>query len=463
MTDLDRTIPPTPGRLRPFRLPDVERSRLRNGLELYTATLSRLPLVTTVLTLEAGESRVPGDRPGLAFMAGQALQGGTALRSGEELAEALEGLGAALRVGTGWDSTSLALTCHADRLREALSLVAEIVLEPSFPEVEVTRVRNQRLAAIRQRRMTPGGFANDMLSYFLYPQGHVYGRPLAGTASSVAPLDRGALQEWTSTQFLAPGAGLVTVGDVDPGEVARLAEELLGGIPAGDRQAVKPPPGESRFSGLRIVVVDRPGAVQSEIRLGHVGISMTHPDYFRLKIFNTVLGGAFTSRLMLSLREEHGFTYGVRSGFRHRRGPGPFTISAAVGTDVTADAVREARVELEGLLQDGPTEEEAQAARDFLAGVFPLQFETSYRIASRLSELVVFGLPDDHFSTYRDRIRSVTSQDALAAGRRALGDGSLTAVVVGDASAVAGPLEALGLGPVDVVSEDEVPPFYSQD
>jgi zinc protease len=206
----------------------------------------------------------------------------------------------------------------------------------------------------------------------------------------------------------------------------------------------------SNLEGGRVAVVDRPGAVQSEIRIGQVGVPRSTSLFFPLKVFNAVLGGAFTSRLMLNLREKQGFTYGVRSGFSFRRQAGPFTISTAVATEVTAPAVQEAMSELTHLLEGGPTEEEASRARDFIAGVFPLRFETTGQVASRLGELFVYDLPEDFFSTYRDRIREVTPETALDAGRTVLDPSRMVVTVVGDAEKIRGPLEELPFGPVEI-------------
>jgi len=181
-----------------------------------------------------------------------------------------------------------------------------------------------------------------------------------------------------------------------------------------------------------------------------VGQARSTPQYFPLRVLNTVLGGAFTSRLNLNLREEHGFTYGVRSRFLVRRGAGPWCVSTAVSTDVTADAVREAVFEITALVAEGPTEEEVDAARDYLAGVFPLELETTAQIAARIAELLVYDLPDDYYADYRDRIRSVTLEEACEAARDCIRPDEMTVVVGGDAEEVQGPLDELGWGPVTV-------------
>jgi len=460
MSGVMRDSPPSPGKLRTFSLPPVSGEPLQNGLGLRVVQLSRLPLVSTLLVLDAGESQASAGSEGVGALAGLTLQGGTRRREAEALAEALEGIGAALSVGTGWDSTTLGLTCHADRLEEAWSLLAELVLEPTFPEDEIALVRDRRLATLQQRRMSPGSLADDMFSHYVFSEESAYARPVGGTVGSLASMGSDVVGGWWQDRFFPAGASLIVVGDVDPGEMRGKATDAFGAWSAAGTERSAPPEVGARAQVHSIVVVDRPGAVQSEIRIGGVGVSRSFPETIPLKVFNAILGGVFTSRLNLNLREENGFTYGVRAGFAQRRAAGPFTIGAAVGSDVTAAAVRETHAELNRLLQDGPTRDEVASVRDFLAGIFPLQMETASRIASQLSQQVVYDLPDDYLATYRDRIREVEVDSALAAGRKALDPTAFTTLVVGDAAIVVPDLEALDLGPLQVVGEDALPPFY---
>lgn len=448
---LDRSNAPESGSVRSFDFPQVLTSDLPNGLELKIARMTRVPLVTVTVALDAGEALLPDASGGLAVLSGEGLEGGSAKLSGPELAEALEGIGTGLSVRTGWDATTASLTCLAERMEEAVALLAEAVLRPAFPEEEVDRFQKQRLAAIRQRQMDPGSLADDAAAHFFYSASAPYHRPLAGSHESVEGLGKEEIRSFVSDHYKPSGAGMVVVGDVEVSEVEALARAHFGdwsGGPGGRPGAASSP----RFTERRVVVVDRPGSVQSEIRIGQVGVSRSTPHFFPLKIFNTVLGGAFTSRLMLNLREEQGYTYGVRSHFSLRRSAGPFGISMAVATEVTADAVREALAELEGLLEDGPTEQEVERARDYIAGVFPLHLETTGQVAARITELQIYDLPDDFFGTYRGRIRGVTPEAALAAGRETLRPRELVVVVAGDAKGIQEPLEDLGFGPVEVVS-----------
>jgi predicted Zn-dependent peptidase len=449
--EFDRSRVPAPGPVRSFDFPPVRSTSLSNGLALRIAKVPRLPLVTVTVVLDAGEALLDDASSGLAVLSGTALEGGSEGLTGPEMAEALENIGTNLSIHTGWDATTISLTFVAERMEEAMGLLAEALLRPAFPDDEVARFRDQRLAAIRQRRMDPGDLADDAAAHFFFSDQVPYHRPLAGLPESVEGVGPQEVRGFVHQHYHPEGAGLVVVGDMEPAEAEEFAETRFGDWRVGPapRRSIA---AEPRFREGRVIIVDRPESVQSEIRIGQVGTSRSTPHYFPLSIFNTVLGGAFTSRLMLNLRERQGFTYGVRSRFALRRDRGPFGISTAVGTEVTAPAVREALAELHALLDEGPTEEEVARARDFIAGVFPLGLETTGQVAARIGELLVYDLPDDYFATYRDQIRSVSREDALEAGRAVLRPSELVTVVVGDADKVKGPLEKLGIGPVEVSS-----------
>lgn len=454
MTPVDRTRPPEEGPIRDFAFPAVDRRALSTGLDLRVARVSRLPVVSVNLFVRAGEAALGDGAAGLAVLAGDALEGGTRRRSGTDLAEALERIGARLGVATGWEGTSVSLSCLAERLEAGMRLLAEAVLEPDFPEAEVARARDQQVAEIRQRLKDPGSLASDEAARRIFAPGVPYARRQEGTLATVGALGRDHLRGFAEAWF-RPGRGaLVVAGDVDGGEMEEMASACFGAWtgapPAGDAFEVEP-----RTRERRIWVVDRPGSVQSEIRVAHVGAARSDPDAFPLSVLNTLLGGAFTSRLNLNLRERNGFTYGVRSRFSMRARPGSFQVQTAVGTDVTAPAVREVLAELVGLVEGGPTVEEVEASRDYIAGVFPLRLESVAQVAGRITEQVIYGLEDDYHATYRDRIRSVTVESAWEAGRRHVRPAEAQIVVVGDASAVATALEGLSLGPVEVVAPPE--------
>lgn len=453
MSELDRSRPPARGTFSDFDFPPIDRRALPTGLDLRVALLHRLPVVSLSLFIRAAESALSERAAGLAVVTAEAIEGGTKKRSGSDLAEALEGIGARMSTSAGWEGTSLSLSCLADRLPEALAIVAEAVLEPSFPDDEVARVREQKLAAIRQREMDPGSLATDAAYETYFAAGVPYARRVDGTTEAISGVGSADMLGYADANYRPGRGGLVVAGDVDAGEVRAMALDHFGdwtGAPA----TLPDFDVEPRTRERQVRIVDRPGSVQSEIRIGHVGVARTDPDYYALSIANMVLGGMFTSRLNLNLREWHGFTYGVRSRFAFRTSPGPFQVSTAVGNDVTAAAIREIMLELTRMADEGPTDEEVVAARDYAAGIFGLQLETAGQVATRASQLIVYGLPDDHFDRYRERMRSVAVEEAAAAARRHIRPAEAQIVLVGDADAVASDIEALGLGPVELVRRE---------
>ena len=438
--------PPGPGPVTPFAFPPVHAARLDAGLEVRTARRHGVPLVTALLVMDAGEATVAGPRAGLAVLSGKALHGGTVHRSAVELACALEDMGTHLATSTGWDSTVVSLTCAVDRFPRALRLLSEVVLTPGYPGEEVERTREQQLGGIRQRRMYPAQLATAAAARFFFAEGTTYGRPMAGTEGTVAGLERTHVTDYAASRYRPHGAALIVAGDVAKVEVTDLAAECFGSW-RGRATTVEATAGP-RFGERRIVIVHRPGAVQSELRIGHASVPRATPDFFPLIVLNSVLGGAFTSRLNLNLREDKGFTYGVSSRFLLRRAGGMFRIATAVATEVTAAAVREVLAETEALVASGPTPAEVRGARDYLAGIFPLSMETTAQVASGIARVFVHGLSADHHARFRERVRAVKVEDVARAARSRLHPDALTVVVAGDADRVAPELEPLG--PVEV-------------
>jgi zinc protease len=453
MSVLDRSTPPASGSLRDFSFPAVDRKELANGLDLRVARMNRLPMVNVSLFMRASEDALSSDRAGLAVLTADALEGGTKKRSGSELAESLERIGARVSASAGWEGTTVGISCLADRLPEAFAIMAEAVREPSFPEGEVRRALDQQLATIRQRQMDPGALATDSARAAYFAPDVPYVRAVDGTVASIEAMSRDTLRGYVEANYRPEGGGLVVVGDVEVDEVAEMVMTHFGDW-TGSPSHVADFEVEPATTFRRVILVHRPGAVQSEVRIGHVGTSRSTPDYYPLSIANMVLGGMFTSRLNLNLREENGFTYGVRSRFTFRSSPGPFQISTAVGNDVTAPAVREAMSELTKMAEAGPTEDEVSAARDYAAGVFGLQLETSGQVATRVNQLLIYGLADDHYDRYRDDVRAVTADAAKAAAATHMRPMEAQIVVVGDAEVIGQPLEELALAPVQVVGAD---------
>lgn len=454
MSSFDRSVIPAPGEIRPLAFPTIERSRLENGLAVLAARHGDLPLVTAELVIDAGAAGDPPRKAGLAHLVMNALETGAGERSGDQIARELEHLGVELEAEATWDALSIRITVPRQRLEPALELFAEIVRHPTFPAAEVERLRDEQLATILQRRKDPRALANDMAAHFIFDPDVPYARPLIGTTAAVEGLTRDDLEAFHRTHFLPNASTLIMTGEIDAETATALADQYFGEWPGG--QPVTPEfeviPGVDTST---IFVVDRPGSVQSEIRIGDVGVARSHEDYFPILVMNTLLGGAFTSRLNMSLRERHGFTYGAHSGFIFRRRPGPFLIQTAVGTEVTAPAVREAFREIAALRDNGATEEEVASARDYLRGILPLRLQTTDQLAARIADLVIFGLPDDYFEHYRDEIAAVTPADVHRVAREHLRIDRLAVIVVGDAGEIAEPLGELGIAKVEIHEVEE--------
>ena len=447
-----RSGPPPSGDIRPYEFPEVVRRRLGNGMSVRVAPKVSFPLVTAMVVLKAGETASPGGRAGLASLTADALEGGTRSLPERELARSMAEIGASFGAATGWDSSTVAVSCLAEYLPRALELLAGMVRAPAFEVAGFDRRKAQRLAAARQRLMNPAALASDAHARFMYREGDTYARPAGGTAASLEGIRVADARAFAAEFHGAGAATLVLVGDVEPDEAVASAERFLGGWEPGSAVVPDPRAGP-RVRERTFHVVDRPGAVQSEVRVGHPGIARAAPDYLPLRIANLVLGGSFSSRLNLNLRERHGYTYGVRSSFAARKGPGPFAVSAAVETGVTGAAVAEVLREIERMAEQGPTAEEVESATGYLAGVFPLRLETTGQLASRIAGAVVHDLPPDYDRRYRDRVRAVTHEEAAQAAHRRLRPGELCVVAAGDAEVVAPQLEALNAGPVEVHRE----------
>jgi predicted Zn-dependent peptidase len=331
-----------------------------------------------------------------------------------------------------------------------LDLAVDVLREPSFPESEWTRVHAQTLAALRSERDSAEARAHRALLRALYPGDHPYGVPADGDEATVVRLGREDLRGFHQGHYRPDRAAWVVAGDVDPDEIARALDDRLRGWSGAGGRLDEIPAAEVP-SRPRILVVDRPGAPQAVIRVGQVGVPRLHDDYLDLLVFNQVLGGQFTSRLNSKLREEKGFTYGVRSQFDFRRGAGPFSVSASLQTDRLSEALTDLRHEVEALLDARPpSAAELDDARRSLIEGQARQFETPSALVARYAGLFLYGLPTDYHAQLAERLSGVTVDSLVAAARRLVRPASFVFVVVADAELVVADLERLGWAEVEV-------------
>ncbi len=450
---------PVPGTPRPFTFPAVERGRLSGGLPLMLVHLPGRPLVTAALLLPMGAVDEPSRIAGATVLAARSLLEGTRRRGALAVVEASERLGASLRAEAGWDSTVIGVEVPAERLAQALELLAEVVREPAFPAHEVERLRDQRLNDLLQAKADPARRAEEAYLATIYVPASPYARPAGGLRPTVAGIDAGVVAAAFAGWHGFDRAALVVGGDLGGLDLPAIVEPLLGDLaPAAPAGPALTPTDAGRPEKPVVRIVHRSGSVQSELRVGHRGLPRSTPDFHAVSVMASILGGLFNSRLNMKLREEKGYTYGAGAGFDLRRHAGPFTARAAVNTEATAPALADLVVELRRMREAPPTDAELRAARDFLIGVFPLRFETPGPVVSAVGGLVTYGLPDDELERYRPAIEAVSADDVLAAAREHLDLERLAIVLVGDADAIATDVEALGLGELEVVRDDADPP-----
>lgn len=450
MTLAPNPLRPAPGAPRPYHFPAFDRRELPNGLTAWTVPLPGATMVNAHLLVDGGASAEDEAHAGVAYLAAQMLTTGTRRLDASAFAEATERLGIEVSSESSWDSARAAFQSLPEHLEEGFGLLAEMIRQPRFDAGEFQRLKAERLNDIQQSRADPGRLAEEMFLRHVFSDATPYRRLSGGTPETITGLTLDDVRAHHDVHWRPGRAHLIVAGAVDPETVTRLAQMQLGDWDGRG-------PGHRTFEtaargGRRVVIVDRPGSVQSELRMGHPGISRTSDRYFPALVMGAMLGGVFGSRLNRRLREELGYTYGARAGFDARRAAGPFTAAAAVQTEVTADALREMLAQLEHVRAAAPDLVELREVRDFLIGVFPLRFETTGGVATAIEPLATYELPDDYWQTYRQRIEAVGPDDVLAAARDLIRPDELLILVTGDAARIRGEVEAAGLGPLEVVS-----------
>jgi zinc protease len=441
---------PTAGAPRPYRFPDFEKHTLPNGLTAWLVPLPERELVSVHLLSDAGAAAEDEAQAGIAALTAQLLVTGTSRLDAAAFAETTERLGIEVGSESSWDSARAGFTALGTHLDEGLALLAEMLLTPRLEEREFERLKAERLNDILQSRADPGRLADESFLREVYADGVPYGRLSAGRPETVGSLTVEDARAFHATRYAPNVADVVIAGAIRPDDALAAVERHLGAW-AGEG------PGHRRVEpvargGRRVVLVDRPGSVQSELRVGHLGIDRHDPRFFPALVLGALLGGVFGSRLNRRLREELGYTYGARCSFDPRRAVGPFTATAAVQTEVTVDAVRELLGQLDRIRAEAPGDEELGEVRDFLVGVFPLRFETTAGIAAAIEPLAVYDLPDAWWHEYRDHLEAVDAAAVHAAALDLVRPDEALILMTGDASVLGEQLAAADLGPLEVIS-----------
>jgi zinc protease len=426
-------------------LPRIQRRKLSNGLEVLIVEQHELPVVTLNLVIKSGAAADPLDRPGLATLTADMLDEGTKTRTSLDISNQLSAIGARLFTSASWDSSDVRLLTLTRHLDAALDIFADVLLNPAFPDTDLKRLRSARLVTLQQRRDNANNIADSVYASLLYGRSHPYGHPQIGDEKSVAATTNQDVQSFYQNFYRPNNAALIVAGDVTPATIMPKLEQALSAWKAGNIPVVNADAPAPDVGKTTIYLVDRPGAAQSVIEIGHVGVARSTPDYFPLLVMNSILGGQFVSRVNLNLREDKGYTYVARTTFDYRRGAGPFTASAGVQTAVTKESVVEFMRELRGIRGEIPvTQKELDYQKQAIIRGFPRGFETPEQIANRLTAVVLYNLPDDYFNSYIPRVQSVTLADVQRVAAKYLDPTRMTILVVGDRKTIEPGLRSLG-------------------
>ena len=444
--------PPAPGPLRPFTVPPVREIRLSNGVRVVVVEKHTLPIVAARVLVAAGSVYEPAAKNGLASLTAQVLREGTRSLTGAEIAERMEALGASFSTGAGFEFASATVTAPKSTFGNALELAAATVTSPAFTESELLRVRGQMVAGAVHLNSTVDGLAAMAHNRALFDSVTGYSRPVAGTAASLPSITRDDVVAYHRRMYSPANITLLLVGDVTQEEARRIAEQAFGSwnVP-GATAASLPRPALRPVEGTRIILVDRPGSVQSGIRMGQAAVSATHPDLIPFSALSQVLGGGFRSRINMSLRERHGWTYRATSELVARPLSGTFTVGTSVRTNATDSAVAEIADQYRRIAAEPVPPDELRAAIANVVGSFPSSIQTVQGLADRAQQLLQNGQPLDYYHTYRERFSAVTPGDVSRVSRERLTPATLTIVVAGDLSKIEAPIRALNLGTVEVL------------
>jgi predicted Zn-dependent peptidase len=443
-----RATPPTLGPPPKISLPPIHERNLPNGMRLLVVERHEIPLVDAILVIGTGPEADPAGKPGMATLVARMLTRGTPTRSATDIAAQTGTLGASLDAGSSWDHTIVSLHAPTATLDSAWSIFADVVLHPTFPDSEFARVKRERLTQLVQQSDRAPMVADQAFATILFGPDHPYGRPALGTERSVGSITVTDVRGFYDATYNAGNATLIVVGDVTAQAVDAKVRAMFGAWTRGPANADPvSPPSAPPAAPTTIYVIDKHDAPQSSIRIGAISAARWTPDYFPIDVMNTILGGAFTSRLNGNLRETHAYTYGAFSDFDLRRLPGPFLADAEVVAAKTDSSLLQFMHELNAIRDTVPTAELRKAKR-YLELQLPGELETSRDIADQLVAVAVYHLPLDYYNTYQAHIAAVTRADVQRVARAYIDPSHMVIVVVGDRAAIEAPLRATNVGPI---------------
>ncbi len=443
-----RAAEPAPSAPVVFHAPVPKQLTLKNGLPIFLIERHEVPLVTVALAVLSGADTEPQGKAGLASLALTLLEEGTPSRDAAAIARGLEDLAARYSTRADADSTVLAVTALNDTLDPVLEIFSDIALHPAFRAADVERIRVERLGQIAQVLDDPQAVGQHLLARAIYGEKHPWGFPAEGTVKSIKSISRKDLAAWHGTHFRPGNAAIFVAGDTDEASLLPLLEKRFGDW----KPAAKPKAAQisvPKAGPRRVFIVDKPGAPQSQIWVGEVGVSSTAPDVFAVRVMNNILGGSFNSRLNGNLRSEHAYSYGVFSFYDTHREPGAFAAAGGVVSDKTAEALGEFLKELKRMKSGEVTDAELSDAKAGLIRSIPALFASDEQTAAAYARAWSHALPADYYATYQQRVDAVTSEEVAKAARERLHPEEMAIVVVGPEAQIAPGIEALKLGKLE--------------
>ncbi len=444
-SDAFRTEIPKPGPQPALHAPVPESHTLPNGLTVLTHEKTGLPLVSAQVVIRSGSAQDPPNLPGLASFTAEMLRAGTFKRTAEAISKEVESRGTSIDIETDEDAITISVTALKENFDAVFEVVADIVQHARFVPAEIERTRKQRLENIRLSQDAPAYVANYVFRQTLYGP-HPYGHAPLGTREAIEKIKNHDLFAFYTHFFQPSNAGVVLVGDLPGAAAVKLVENRLGLWKGGTATRKPPPPSEPGKS--EVVLVDRPDAPQSQLVLGMLAAARSDPDYYTLGVLNSILGGAFNSRINMNLREDKGYTYGARSYFDFMRGRGPFFVQTGVRTDATAPAIREVLREIDGIRQADVSDEELNNAKNRYILSLPGLFQTVDGIGDNIATLFVYDLPLDNLQKIPEHVAAITKADVRRVAQKFLDPGQLIIVVNGDKSKIGESLTGLQRGAV---------------
>ena len=448
VADWPAETPPPPLLAPEVHFPEYELERLDNGLQVVVVGAHEQPVVNIRLLVRAGATNDPDELPGVAAMAAELLDQGAAGRSAQELAATIDNVGGSLAVGAGSDLSFVNILVLKDDFDLALDLLSDVARRPTYHPAEIERHRRQLLSSMQVSQDDPGYVAGIVFGQLVYG-GHPYGRPVNGTPASLQRIRSADLAAFHRAHYIPNNAILAVVGDVTADEALAGVRRVLGDWERGDLPvpSLVEPPTPAR----RLVVVDKPDAVQTVMRVGHLALPRAHPDFLTFDVAIKILGGEGGNRLGSVLRTARSLTYAASADLAGRQFTGDFMAQTETRSPATGEALRLMVDEIARLQRDRVRYSELRGAQDYLAGNFPLSIETPNAIATQVLEAVLFGLDVDELETFPERVRAVTPNDIQRVARNFLRPDTLAIVLVGNAAAFVDDLPGVGFDDYEVV------------